>query len=127
MAKQKNATKTSEVETWFDQLDHPQKETMLAVRNAILRADPRISECIKWSTPTFVFEGDLASLQPRAKQFASLLFHRGAEIPGNHPDLMGSARLVRTMQFDSPGDVRAKATALKAIVKAWCEWRASRV
>lgn len=112
-----------EVDAWFAKLEHPQKETMLAVRKAVLAADQRVSECIKWSSPTFVFEGNLASLQPNAKKFASLMFHRGAEIPGKHPALQGSGRLVRTMKFDDPADVRAQKAALNAVVKAWCRWR----
>ena len=117
------AKKSPEVESWFAKLDHPQKETMLAVREAVLASDSRIGECIKWSTPTFTFEGNLASLQPNAKKFASLMFHRGAEIPGRHPRLRGSGRLVRTMQFEDPKDVRASKKALKAIVKSWCDWK----
>jgi len=44
----------SEVIDWFLRLEHLKKETMLAIRRAILGADARMSECIKWSSPTFV-------------------------------------------------------------------------
>ena len=113
-----------EVDDWFAQLEHPQKATMLAVRAAILRADARIEECIKWSAPTFMFAGNLVSFQPNAKKFASLMFHRGAEIPGKHPQLEGSARLARIMRFENSTDVAAKGPALEAVVRAWCDWRA---
>jgi hypothetical protein len=112
-----------EVEAWFARLEHPQKQTMLAVREAILAADSRMSECIKWSTPTFVFNGNLASLQPNAKQFVSVMFHRGSEIPGSHPLLKGSGRLVRTMQFAGPVEVRACKAAIRTVVRAWCNLR----
>lgn len=34
---------------------------------------------------TFVFEGNIASFFPRSKKHASLMFHQGAKIPGDHP------------------------------------------
>ena len=95
----------------------------MAVRDAILRADARMGECIKWKTPTFIYKGNLASINPAAKKFTSLMFHNGSQIPGKHPELKGSARLVRTMQFKDPDDVKAKSASIKAVVKAWCDWR----
>jgi len=96
---------------------------MQAIRRAILGADARMSECIKWSSPTFVYKGDLASLQPNAKKFASLMFHKGAQIPGVHPFLEGDSRLVRTMKFMDVNDVLYKVNAIEVIVKTWCDWR----
>lgn len=87
-------------------------------------SDPRLGECIKWSTPTFFYEGNLASIQPNAKKFVSLLFHQGAKIPGVHPDLLGESALARVMQFQDKADVRKKAKSLAAVVKAWCDSRA---
>jgi hypothetical protein len=113
-----------EVTEWFQRLDHPLKGAMLAVREVVLAADPRISECVKWNTPTFAFKGDLASLQPRAKKFVSVMFHRGAEIPGQHPSLEGNSRLVRTMRFVDEDDVQKRRGELEAVVRAWCAWKA---
>ncbi len=110
-----------QVDAWFAELDHPLKETMLRVRELILAADPRMGECVKWSAPTFTYEGNLASLQPRAKRFVSLMFHRGLEIPGEHPLPEGDAALVRTMRFVDVEDVKARREALQAVVRAWCE------
>lgn len=113
----------SEVDDWFMKLYHPQKETMQAIRLAIKSADSRMTECMKWKTPTFVYKGDFASLQSNARKFASLMFHRGAQIPGEHPYLEGDARLVRTMKFRDVQDVEGKQSAIEAIVKSWCDWR----
>ena len=76
-----------EVDGWFDEKDHPMDAAMRR-RDIILGADDRVTESIKWKTPTFAFEGNIASFNP-SKRFVSLLFHRGAEIPGNHPRLEG--------------------------------------
>ena len=112
------------VDDWFQELDHPLKKAMLLTRNIILEADERISESIKWSAPTFEYKGNLASFQPKAKQFVSLMFHRGSEIPGTHPNLDGDAPLVRTMRFRDEVDVEDHRDALQAVVRAWCDWKA---
>jgi hypothetical protein len=112
-----------EVDAWFGALDHPLRAAMLATRRAILEADPRIAESIKWSTPTFGYRGNLASFQPKAKQFVSLLFHRGAEIPGRHPRLEGDSPLARVMRFRDEADVAEHRGDLQEVVRAWCEWR----
>jgi hypothetical protein len=111
-----------EVETWLVDRSHPLDEAMREVREVILGVDDRISECIKWSTPTFVFRGNMASFNP-SKSMVSLMFHRGAEIPGNHPLLQGDGKLVRTMRFADVDEVVANSGELAAVVRAWCESR----
>jgi len=112
-----------EVDKWFSELDHPLKEAMLLVRRIILEADGRMAESIKWSSPTYAYNGNLASFQPRARQFVSLMFHRGSEIPGKHPGLDGDAPLVRIMRFRDETDVENRRSELQAVVRAWCNWK----
>ncbi|TAL10339.1 MAG: DUF1801 domain-containing protein, partial [Chloroflexota bacterium] len=64
----------NEVDTWFDGSSHPQLELMRAVRGVILSADPRVTETIKWKTPTFAYRGNIVSINPQAKAYVSLLF-----------------------------------------------------
>lgn len=111
------------VDAWFEARQHPQTETMQAVRRAILESDDRVSESVKWQSPTFAYKGNLASIMPGAKQFVSLMFHRGADIPGEHPELQGGGDVARYMRFESLADVEAKRAALGAAVKAWCDAR----
>ncbi len=113
---------STEVEDWLVDRDHPLDEAMRAARDVILGADERITECIKWKTPTFVFEGNIVSFNP-SKKLISLMFHRGAEIPGSHPRLEGDGKLVRTMRFNDVGEVRAGAGDLVAVIRAWCDWK----
>ena len=75
------------------------KAVVLRTRELMLDADERIGETIKWSTPTFMYRGNLASFQPRAKQFVSLLFHTGASIPGEHPLLEGGGDVARYVRL----------------------------
>jgi hypothetical protein len=113
-----------DVDSWFAQADHPLGDVMQAVRAAILAADPRVEESIKWKSPTFSFEGNIASINPRAKQFVSLMFHRGADIPGEFPSLQGGGEVARYMRFADLADVEAQKDELQAVIKAWCAMKA---
>ena len=93
---------------------------MLRVREIILNADSRMAQCVKWSTPTFTFQGNLASFNPRAKQYISLLVHTGASIPGNHPRLSGGGGTSLYMRFADREEVEAARPELEAVVRSWC-------
>ncbi len=108
----------NDVDAWFETEDPAQKVPMQRVREIILGTDSRISETIKWQTPTFMFEGNICSFNP-AKHFVSLLFHRGAEIPGIHPSLEGDGKLARTLRFADLPAVETGAEDLRAVIRAW--------
>lgn len=113
--------KSAEVDAWFEALDHPLKEAMQRARRIILGADRRITETIKWKSPTFVFEGNIASIDPRTKKHVNVLFHRGASLSGKHPHLEGGGGTVRYMRFADLQDVQAKRRQLEGAIRAACE------
>jgi hypothetical protein len=112
-----------EVGGWLASYENPMKPLVERVRDIVLDADERIGETIKWSTPTFVYKGNLASFQPRAKQFVSLLFHTGASIPGDHALLEGGGDTARYARLENAADIEARRGELEAIVRAWCDAR----
>lgn len=95
---------------------------MLRVREIIL-SDDRMTETIKWKSPTFVYLGNMASFNPRTKAHVSLMFHTGATIPGEHTRLEGGGETARYMKFADLSDVEAARDEIEAIVAAWCESR----
>ncbi len=111
-----------EVDAWFDDYEHPAKDAMLRIREIIL-ADERMTETIKWKSPTFMHEGNMASFNPRTKAHVSLMFHTGASIPGDHPRLQGTGETARYMKFADLAEVTAAADELRAVTTAWCESR----
>lgn len=111
------------VDDWMAKYDNPQKALVEAVRQAVLKADKRIGETIKWQAPTFVYKGNLASFYPKAKAHVSLMFHTGAQIPGDFPSMEGTGEVSRIMKVLSAADLKAKSVELKSIVKAWCDQR----
>jgi hypothetical protein len=114
-----------DVELWFNNKRHPQEALMRKVRDAILAADPRIRECVKWSSPTFTFEGNIVSINPQAKQFVSLMFHTGGKIPGSFPQLTGTGATCKYMRFDDAADFAKRKGELVDVVRAWCAWKSS--
>jgi hypothetical protein len=110
-----------EVSAWLAELEHPLKDVILAVRAVFLEADGRITETIKWKSPTFMYEGNLASIDPKAKKHVAVLFHRGAEIPGEHPLLQGEGKLARYARFGDMASVEEGRAELAAVVRAWCD------
>ncbi len=111
-----------DVEEWFDNYDHPAKEAMLRVR-AIILEDGRMNETIKWKSPTFMFEGNMASFNPRTKSHVSLMFHTGASIPGSFYHLEGGGETARFMKFADLDDVEDGADEIRSVVEAWCNSR----
>jgi hypothetical protein len=109
-----------EVDRWLDEADHPLDAALRRAREIILGADERVTESIKWKTPTFAYEGNIASFNP-SKRLVSIMFHRGAEIPGDHPRLEGDGRLARTMRFADLDELEAGKADLEAAIRAWCE------
>ena len=111
-----------DVDAWFADYDHPLKDAMLRAREIIL-ADARMTEAIKWKSPTFLYRGNMASFNPRTKAHVSLMFHTGASIPGDHPRLEGGGDTARYMKFASFDEVGAARADLERIVAAWCDSR----
>jgi hypothetical protein len=112
--------KSAEVDAWFRDLEHPLKDEMLEVRKIILKTDTRIGETMKWKSPTFVFDGNMASIDPRTEKHVNLMFHLGASLPGKHPHLEGGGGTVRYMRFADSAEVKKKRADLEAAVRAWC-------
>jgi hypothetical protein len=115
---------SSVVDQWFSATEHPKKDLMQAVRKAVMEADPRVTETIKWKSPTFMFNGNIASINPQAKSHVSRMFHTGASIPGDFPSLTGGGETARYMRFDDEADCAAKIDELQSVIRAWCEMQA---
>ncbi|MFG5380913.1 DUF1801 domain-containing protein [Yoonia sp. R2-816] len=113
--------KNPDVDTWLAAYDNPMKPVVAAMRDAILAADPRVGECIKWQAPTFTYKGNIASFFPKSKKHTSLMFHKGAEIAGNFPNLTGDGKEARSFKVSDLDDLATKQDELQSIIRAWCD------
>lgn len=114
--------RSAEVDAWFERYRNPMKDVVLRMREVVLGADPRIDECIKWQAPTFTYRGNLASFYPKSKQHASLMFHTGAQIPGEHSRLEGTGDTSRVLKIGSVAEVDVAKGDIERLVRAWCDW-----
>jgi hypothetical protein len=101
----------------------PTGRTRPALESLSFQGREDVNESIKWKTPTFAYNGNIASFNP-SRHLLSIMFHRGSEIPGDHPRLEGDGKLVRTMRFADLGQLEAGRADLAAAVRAWCDWKA---
>jgi uncharacterized protein YdeI (YjbR/CyaY-like superfamily) len=99
-------TKTNrnpQVDRFMAKLDYPRKAELEALREIFLSSSPDMSEVIKWSCPTFLYKGNLASLVVRTKKQAQVMFHQCA-LPAERGGLLvGEGETVRFCQFRHAG------------------------
>ena len=110
-----------EVDTYLEKKDHPLTKEIQKVREIVLSTDDRITEAIKWSSPTFIYKGNIASFFMNAKKFVSLMFHKGALIPNDHGLLEGDGTEARVARFHDLNDIVMKKDSLQKIILAWID------
>jgi uncharacterized protein YdeI (YjbR/CyaY-like superfamily) len=98
---------------------HPLNNQIQMVREIIINTDDRIQEDIKWQAPTFMYNGNMASLPMNAKKFVSLMFHKGSLIKDSMGLLEGDGKEVRVARFMDVEDIKKKKNALERVVKEW--------
>jgi hypothetical protein len=111
--------KGSEVDQWF--AGNPAEPILQRVREVILKADPRMTEYLKYGTVQFAYDGDFANFVQHGKETVSVMFNRGARIPGTFPHLEGAGPSARFMRFADVKEVNQRAAELTKIVAAWCD------
>ena len=113
--------KNLKVEEYMQDLDNPLKELWEQIREIILSVDPKMEEDIKWGAPTFIYKGNLATFNPRAKKFVNLTFHAGAIIKDPEGVLDGDAKEARVFRVSDDEDLSKKKTGLIKVVQNWIQ------
>lgn len=73
--------RSREVERFMEGLDHPLKEEIGRLREAILDSNDRITEHIKWKAPSFRYaDEDRVTFRLHPAERSQLVFHRGAKV-----------------------------------------------
>lgn len=108
-----------EVEKYLEEKQHPLDAEIRRVREIILSADERVEEAIKWSSPTFIYKGNIASFFMNAKKHVSLMFHKGAMIDDPAGLLEGEGKEGRSAKFYGMEDIENKKAALEDVIRAW--------
>ncbi|MCR9250210.1 MAG: DUF1801 domain-containing protein [bacterium] len=115
-------TKTNpEVDQYMIDKNHPLTEEINKVREIILAVHPEITETIKWSSPTFIYKGNMASFFMNAKKHVSLMFHKGALINDSTGLLQGDGKEGRAAKFKDMQEILDRSDDLVSVVNGWIE------
>jgi len=58
-------TETEKVDSYMQKFEHPLKDVLQALREAILESGKEIGEEIKWNAPTFFYTGEMPESDPK--------------------------------------------------------------
>jgi hypothetical protein len=121
------------VEAHIALLEPAIKEMVQALRRTILKADPRISEGIKWRSVSFYCEGWFATLQERSKHGLLLVLHLGAKkraaatlrstIEDADQVLHWHSPDRASIAFATPAACKAQQASLLKILKQWLAYQ----
>ena len=135
MKVKENVSKPSEpdkVDAYMKNVKHPLAGVAKALREIILKADPKIGEEIKWNAPAFFYTGELPQFNPQEhkrhiivfnfykQDCIRLVFPSGARVKdmsgllqGDYPDGRRLA-LFRDMR-----EVESRKATLQRVIKEW--------
>jgi len=121
------------VSKYLEETDHPMKSVMESMRSVIMKSDRRITEGIKWNSPSFYLSGWFATMNLRSKESIVLVLHHGAKVKKesrlsktiNDPSqlLKWPAADRATITFTSAEDFTKRRKALIAVIKQWAEYQ----
>lgn len=107
------------VDRWFR--GKPAEPILRRVRDLIMWSDGRMTEYLKHGTVQFAYKGDMANFVQHGAKTVTLMFNRGAKIPGTFPHLEGGGPSARFMRFADLAEVEDRMVELNRVVVAWCE------
>jgi len=129
----KKTTKPSEsdkVDEYMKRLKHPLSEVVEALRQIIIKTDPKIGEEVKWNAPAFFYTGEMEPFNPKEyrrhlvvfnlfkKDCIRLVFWGGGKVNDTSGFLEGDyADGRRLAMFYGMEDVKSKRAKLQKIVK----------
>jgi hypothetical protein len=118
------APKTSgadDVAAYMQRLEHPLKAEVEAVRAIILGANRKIAERVKWNSPSFYYQQDLAAFHLRARDCVHVVFvfPQGTMPSDRFGFLEGDYKDRRMARFRDMADVQANKAGLVRLVNHW--------
>lgn len=112
---------TKKVDEFMSKLEHPLKTEIEAVRSIIVNSNPKMEEDVKWGGPSFFYKEDLATFNPRIKNYVALIFHKG-ELLNIKSDFLEAASKGKVYaKFYSMEQVTAHKELIEKMVNTWIE------
>ena len=112
---------TKKVDEFIAKLEHPLRKELETVRSIIMAANSKIEEDIKWGGPSFFYKEELATFNPRIKNYVALIFHKG-ELLNIKSDFLENATKGKVYaKFHSMDEVMANKELIETMVNTWVE------
>ncbi|MCE7068162.1 DUF1801 domain-containing protein [Dyadobacter sp. CY326] len=118
-----------DVTTFLDELNHPLRKEIEALRKIILQADSRLTENIKWNGPNYsVGTEDRITMKIQPPKQIQLVFHRGAKVKEQPKEnlinedyglLVWKTTDRALASFTSLDAIEASTNSLTKIVREW--------
>lgn len=109
-------TDAEKVNEFMGDLDHPLKAEIEQLREIIKNANGKIRERIKWNAPSYYYNEDLVTFNPRATKHVHLVFHHASIIKIKSPLLHGDYKDRRMAYFKNKEEVEANKKELENII-----------
>lgn len=123
------ADTSAAVDQFVRALEHPHKPTVEAIRAAVMGADPKIAEGIKWNAPSYRTTEYFATTNLREKKGVGVILHLGAKVrslPAGGLVLDDPAKLLKwlaadraTVVFEGLADFERKRAPFVHLVREW--------
>jgi len=109
-------------------LEHPMAAQVERLRSAILAADSRVGESIKWNAPSFYIDDHFATFNLHFPDRIQIVLHAGAKVDPNAKqfDITDPARLLKwaavdraSVTFGSVAEIDQQLDAFMDILGQW--------
>lgn len=114
------------VDDFIRRLNHPCKPALEALRRAIVGISPKVTEGIKWNSPSFRTSQWFATINVHRKGCIRLILHRGAKARAGAVKVPDPAGLLQWLgkdramvMFTPDGDLKPRLAALQALLRHW--------
>lgn len=104
------------VAQYMQQLEHPLKAEMEALREIIKKTNPAISERIKWNAPSYYVKEDFLTFNHRKLDQVHLIFHHYLIAEINSPLLEGDYIGRRMVYFKNMEAINKNKVELERII-----------
>jgi hypothetical protein len=93
---------------FFDSLDGPIAKLAQELRGIIRKAEPNISESIKWGMPVYVKDRMICAIRPGRTYVALQFYTSGTSLPDPDELLEGTGKKMRHVKIRSRNDIKKR-------------------
>lgn len=100
-------------------LVHPGGQLIELLRDELRRAHPGLQEVVKWGSPAYFYKGTFALISLRSGLSLKVEFPRGACLETGKEELIGTGKLLRTLEFYTRNDINKYHRLIVSLANEW--------